>query len=200
MGGAGSVGGPQITDVSLEKVLLSAAEINGIMNSTRMRVSGSSQRMSDNSDAVFDIDCLGAIYGAEEVVYQGSGWTDVRDQVLQEPGSDNDHWVEQIAVLYPSAAKAQKFVDESRDVWDECAGSSIDIDKEGVDSTWDLAGADTGGAILTQNSTQRYAGGWGCQHALTSTGNVVVEAWACSHAIGSEARTIVEEMVRKATG
>jgi len=64
---------------------------------------------------VSDPDCLGAIYGAEEPVYAGSGWTAMRDQVAREPGEENEHWVEQTAVLYPSAEKAQKFFDENKE-------------------------------------------------------------------------------------
>ncbi len=57
--------------------------------------------MTDSSDKVSDPDCLGAMFGAEEAVYKGSGWTAVRDVVAREPEDDNDHWIEQTAVIYP---------------------------------------------------------------------------------------------------
>lgn len=189
---------PTLEKSDLGRVLLSVGAINGVMDATGIRVTASSEDMSDNSDVVSDIDCLGAIYGAEEMIYQGSGWTAVRDEVLQEPVSSNDHWVEQIAVLYPSAQKAQKFVDDSRTIWQHCAGSSIDMDNGSVTSTWDIKDADVSGAVLTQTSTQRHAGGWGCQHALTNASNLVVEAWACSDSIGDEAHAIVSEMLKNA--
>ena len=86
--------------------------------------------MTDHSGEVSDPDCLGAIYGAEEPVYAGSGWTALRDQIAREPGEDNEHWVEQTAVLYPSAEKAQKFFDESKSSWQRCAGYSVSVDDE----------------------------------------------------------------------
>lgn len=201
--GAGK-GTPVPTDVpplkksDLDRVMLSAGEINGIMDTTGIRVSASAEEMSDNSDAVSDLKCLGAIYGAEENVYKGSDWTDVRDQVLQEPLTDNDHWVEQVAVLYPSAEKAQKFVDDSRTTWQRCSSKPIDVSNADVDATWDLEDADVSGSVLTQTSTQRDADGWSCQHALTNASNLVVEAWACSDSIKGEAHSIVSEMLKNA--
>ncbi|WP_435406390.1 sensor domain-containing protein [Mycolicibacterium rhodesiae] len=189
---------PTLTESDLDRVLLTAGEVNGIMGATGIRVTGSSQNMSDNSDGVSDVDCLAAIYGAEQLVYQGSDWSALRDQVLQEPTADNEHWVEQIVVLFPSAAKAAAFVEKSRTTWQKCGGTSIDIDNSDVHSTWKIDTADVSGEILTQVSTQRNAGGWGCQHALTSASNVVVEAWACSNSITDEARTIAADMIKNA--
>ncbi|MCI4675245.1 sensor domain-containing protein [Mycolicibacterium litorale] len=197
-GGSTRAGGPKLEKSDLEHVLLTAGAVNGIMDATGIRQTRTSEEMSDNSDAVSDIDCLGAIYGAEEKVYKGSDWTAVRDEVLQEPVSDNDHWVEQIAVLFPSPDKAQKFVEESRTTWKKCEGSSIDIDNDEVHSTWDIGDADTAGEILTQSAEQRDAGGWGCQHALGTASHLVVEAWACSNSIGDEAGSIATEMLRNA--
>jgi hypothetical protein len=187
-----------LAETDLDRVLLSAGEVNGVMNATGIRVTASAQSMSDNSDGVSDVDCLGAIYGAEELVYDSSGWTAVRDEVLQEPTADNAHWVEQIAVLYPSPEKAKTFVDQSRTTWQKCGGTSIDIDNSDVHSTWKIDKADVSGDILTQASTQRNAGGWGCQHALTSAANLVVEAWACSNSISDEAKSIASEMLNNA--
>ncbi|WP_431235765.1 sensor domain-containing protein [Mycolicibacterium psychrotolerans] len=189
---------PTLTESDLDRVLLTAGEVNGIMDATGIRMTASSQNMSDNSDGVSDVDCLAAIYGAEQMVYQGSDWSAVRDQVLQEPTSDNAHWVEQIAVLYPSSEKAMAFVDKSRTTWEKCGGTSIDIDNSDVHSTWKIDTADVSGDILTQVSTQRNAGGWGCQHALSSASNVVVEAWACSNSIADEARAIAADMIKNA--
>ncbi|GAY17201.1 sensor domain-containing protein [Mycobacterium sp. shizuoka-1] len=192
------VGVPRLEESDLEQVLLSAGAVNGVMDATGIRVTASTENMSDNSDGVSDIDCLGAIYGAEQLVYDGSGWTAVRDEVLQEPTSDNEHWVEQIAVLYPSADEAQRFAEGARATWEKCGGTSIDIDHSDVHSTWKIGQADVSGEILSQHSDQRNSGGWGCQHALASASNLVVEAWACSNSIDDEAERIVAIMLENA--
>lgn len=189
---------PQLTKSDLGRVLLSVGAVNGVMDATAMRVSASSEDMSDNSDRVSDLDCLGAVYGAEELVYHGSDWTAVRDEVLQEPSTDNDHWVEQVAVLYPSTEKARKFFDTSKAMLKRCGGTSIDVDNSESTSTWNVDEADVSGTVLTQTSTQRNADGWGCQHALTTAANLVTEAWACSYQITDEAKTLVTEMLKNA--
>lgn len=201
-GGQAPVDVPKLSESDLERVLIRASAINGIMGAHGMEVVASSEDLSDNSDVVSDRECLGAIYGAEKLVYGGSDWTAIRDQVVQEPNDDNHHWVEQIAVLYPSAAKAQNFVEESKSAWQQCAGRSVDIDNGDLHSTWDLgdfrAEEQKSGLILTQLTEQQDAGGWGCQHALTSASNVVVEAWACSNGIQDEAASIAAQMQKNA--
>lgn len=201
-GGPVPVDVPQLSESDLERVLIRASAVNGIMGAHGMEVVASSEELSDNSDVVSDRDCLGAIYGAEKLVYGGSDWTAIRDQVVQEPNDDNEHWVEQIAVLYPSAAKARNFVEESKAGWQQCAGRSVEIDNGDVHSTWDLgdfrAEERKTGLILTQLTEQRRAGGWGCQHALTSASNVVIEAWACSNGIQDEAAAIAGQMQKNA--
>ncbi|WUI27233.1 sensor domain-containing protein [Mycobacterium sp. NBC_00419] len=197
-GGVSPANLPELKESDLGRVLLSDGEINGIMGATGIRGGGSTEEMSDNSDAVSDLDCLGAIYGAEELVYKGSDWTAVRDEVLQEPTGDNEHWVEQIAVLYPNSDKAQTFLEQSRSTWSTCENTSIDIDHDEVHSTWDIGPADTGGDVLTQSAEQQDAGGWGCQHAMAAGANLIVEAWACSDSIGDEAKSIVTTMLQNA--
>ena len=199
---AGPIEQPQLKELDLNRILLTAGAINKIMDATGMRVAATSEQMTDNSSAVSDRDCLAAIYGAEQLVYAGTDWSAVRDQVVQEPDDDNHHWVEQTAVLYPSTAKAQEFVESSKKVWQPCSGRSIDIDHGDVHATWDFgdfrAEEPKSGLILTQITTQRKAGGWDCQHALTSTSNVVVEVWACTNGIQDEAQTIAEQMQKNA--
>lgn len=195
---AARVDAAPLTENQLDDVLLSIRDINEIMGSDTMEVTGELDEMVDHSGDVSEPDCLGAIFGAEEPVYGDSGYTAVRDQVSREPDEDNAHWVEQTAVLYPSADRAQRFFDNAASMWESCAGTSISID-DGMDSyTWqieDLSATDT---VLTQITTQDDADGWECQHALSTVTNVVVEAWACSYGAGNEAADIAGQMVDNA--
>lgn len=195
---AAPVDAAPLTENQLDGVLLSIRDINEIMGSDTMEVTGELDEMVDHSGDVSEPDCLGAIFGAEEPVYGDSGYTAVRDQVSREPDEDNAHWVEQTAVLYPSADRAQRFFDNAESMWESCAGTSISID-DGMDSyTWqieDLSATDT---VLTQITTQDDADGWECQHALSTVTNVVVEAWACSYGAGDEAADIAAMMVDNA--
>ena len=79
---------PALDESKLDDVLLSIGELNGIVGSTQMTITVELEEMSDHSAEVSDPDCLGAIYGAEDLVYAGTGWTAMRDQVAREPDED----------------------------------------------------------------------------------------------------------------
>ncbi|KUI34566.1 hypothetical protein AU197_07185 [Mycobacterium sp. IS-1590] len=197
-GQAGRVDVPELTAAKLDDVLLTIGELNGIMGSTTMKVTSELEEMTDHSDDVSDPECLGAMYGAEGPVYAGSGWTDVRDQVAREPGDDNNHWVEQTAVLYTSAEEAQRFFDKSRGAWEGCANSTVVVGSSGDSYLWELSEVRTDDTMITQATTQQDADGWACQHALSTASNLTVEAWACSYSIGDEAATIAQDMLANA--
>ncbi|WP_283605881.1 sensor domain-containing protein [Mycolicibacterium poriferae] len=193
---AGPLDVPLLTESQLDGLLLSIGELNGIMGSTQMKVTSELDEMTDHADEVSDPDCLGAVYGAEEPVYAGSGWTAVRDQVAREPNDDNEHWVEQTAVLYPAAENAQGFFDDSTATWQDCANSAIGVgDGEYL---WQLGDVENDDNLITQLTTQEGADGWACQHALSLVSNVTVEAWACGYAVSDEAAEIVTAMVDNA--
>lgn len=189
---------PELTAATLDDVLLTIGELNGIMGSTTMKVTSELEEMTDHSDNVSDQECLGAIYGAEGPVYAGSGWTDVRDEVAREPDDDNNHWVEQTAVLYTSAEEAQRFFDKSGAAWEGCANSTVVVGSSGDSYLWELSEVRTDGKMITQVTTQLDADGWACQHALSTASNLTVEAWACSYSIGDEAATIAQDMLANA--
>jgi hypothetical protein len=189
---------PALDESKLDDVLLSIGELNGIVGSTQMTITVELEEMSDHSAEVSDPDCLGAIYGAEDLVYAGTGWTAMRDQVAREPDEDNDHWVEQTAVLYPSAEKAQKFFDDSKSVWEDCAGNAISVDDADASYLWQIDEVAVEDTMLTQLTTQEEADGWACQHALSVVSNLTVEAWACGYSITDEAATMAGDMVANA--
>ena len=195
---AGPVDAPPLNESKLPDVLLSIGEINTIMGSRTMEVTGELAEMTDRSADVSDADCLGAIYGAEEPVYAGSGWTAVLDQVAREDTEDNDHWVEQTVVLYPSADKAQKFFDDSKSTWQDCANYAVSVDDDGTSYMWQLKDVTVEDTIVTQFITQDDAHGWGCQHALSPASNVIIEVWACSYNVGDEAVSIATDIVANA--
>ena len=111
------------------------------MGTKNLEVTSEMDEMTDSSDKVSDPDCLGAMFGAEENVYDGSGWTAVHDLVAREPEEDNEHWVEQTAVLYPDADNANKFFEKSKSTWQKCAGTSLAVDDQDSSSLWEFGDA-----------------------------------------------------------
>jgi hypothetical protein len=189
---------PKLDGSALDKVLLSIDEINDIMGTTDLEVTSDIDDMTDSSDKVSDPDCLGAMFGAEEAVYKGSGWTDVRDVVAREPDEDNDHWIEQSAVIYPEAGNAKRFFEKSRSIWEKCADSSLAVDTEDTSSLWEFEKVTAGDGLITQIATQEDADGWGCQHALAAASNLTAETWVCAYNLGDEAATMAIDIVNKA--
>jgi PknH-like extracellular domain len=189
---------PELGESALETVLLSIDEVNEIMGSTQMEVTGELDEMTDSSDKVSDPDCLGAMFGAEERVYDGSGWTAVRDLVAREPDDDNDHWVEQTAVLYPEARNAKRLFEKSKSIWDQCAGSSIAVDTEDTSSLWEFGDVTADDGLITQVARQEDADGWGCQHAMAVVSNMTAETWACAYSLADEAAAMAVDIVSNA--
>jgi hypothetical protein len=190
---------PKLDESALDKVLLGIDEVNAVMGTTDLEVTSDIDEMTDSSDKVSDPDCLGAMFGAEEAVYKGSGWTAVRDIVAREPEDDNDHWIEQTAVIYPEASNARRFFEKSRSSWEKCAGSSLAVDTEDTSSLWEFDEVIAGDGLITQMATQEDADGWGCQHALAAASNLTAETWACGYVLADEAATMAIDIVNNAS-
>lgn len=194
--GAGPLNVPLLQEPQLDDILLTIGELNGIVGSTQMKVTSEMEEMTDHSADVTDPDCLGAVYGAEEPVYAGSDWIAVRDQVAREPDEDNDHWVEQTAVLYPAAANAQGFFEDAQAIWQDCANDAIGVGDG--DYLWQLEDVEVGDTLITQLTRQEGADGWACQHALAVVSNLTAETWACGYSITNEAAEIANGMIENA--
>lgn len=190
---------PRLDESALKKVLLPIDEINDILGTTDLEITSDMDDMTNSSDKVSDPDCLGAMFGAEEAVYKGSGWTAVRDIVAREPEEDNDHWVEQTAVIYPQAGNANRFLEKLRSIWEKCARSSLAVDTEDTSSLWEFGDVSGGDGLITQMATQEDADGWGCQHALAAASNLTVETWVCAYSVAGEAATMAVDIVNNAS-
>ncbi|MEV3904984.1 sensor domain-containing protein [Mycobacterium sp. NPDC050551] len=193
-------GAAELQEAELDAVLLPIAELNSTVGATDMEVTSDSEEMGDHVDDVSDPDCVGAIFSAEESVYADSEWTAMRDQVAAEPGDDNEHWVQQTAVLFPSDMQAQDFIDESRSLWDSCAGDAIAIGAGATTYLWELQEVRDAQGVLAQTSSQEDSGGWSCQHAISAVSNVVVETWACGYTISDQAVDVATALMANVGG
>ena len=130
---------PRLEESALDKVLLPVDEINDIMGTTDLEVTSDMDDMTDSSDKVSDPDCLGAMFGAEEPVYKGSGWTAVRDIVAREPDEDNDHWIEQTGGDLPAGEQRQRVLREVEiDAGRSAPGRRLAVDTEDTSSLWEF--------------------------------------------------------------
>lgn len=187
-----------VEERDLDEILLTPDELDQLLGTLAMEINNEIAEMTDDSSDVSDPDCLGTVYTAEEPVYEGTGFTAVLTRLASEAGDDYEHWVEQTAVVLPSAEAAEKFVDESERTWNGCAGSTVSVyDGEGWHD-WELMDVVRNDGIVSQVSENADFGDWQCEHALTAASNVVIEVSACSEQITDEATTLVTKMVAKA--
>jgi hypothetical protein len=187
-----------LQESQLDDVMLSVGQLNGIVGATELKIVVDKQEMSDNAEAVSDPDCLGSIFGAEDLVYRSSDWTAVRHQVAREPGDANQHWIEQTVVLYPTEKLAKDFVAAATSSWRDCSGFSVAVDDQATSSIWLIDDVSVRDDLVTQVVAQEDSDGWECQHALTSVANLSTEALACAFGIDDEAVDVVDALVANA--
>lgn len=185
----------------LDDILLDDDELNDLLRATQIEVTDDIDEMTDDADDVSAPECIGALYTAEVPVYEDTGFTAVLTRLASEPDDDYEHWVEETAVVVPSAEAAENFVDDSAKQWDDCAGRTVSI-SDGEDwYDWELGEVVTegaGGGVLSQKSTAVDSVVWECEHAVAAASNVVIEASVCAERIGDEAMTLITEMIAKA--
>jgi len=193
-GDAGGPDGPRSGDLSA--TLLSAEEINSIMGSEDIEVVESTDELVDHSAGISDPACLGTLYNAEEFIYDGSGWTELVDEILTQQVDDPDSWVEQTAVRFSSADEASEFYETSKSQWQECVGQQVSVYDGDYEFTWEFDGLTVSDTTISQSALQLDSDGWTCQHAMAAVSDAIVEASACGMALDEEAVTIVEALAK----
>ncbi|MET0701998.1 MAG: sensor domain-containing protein [Mycobacterium sp.] len=185
---------PGDPDSPLERFLLSVDDINTVMGTNDIELAGSANDLSDHRNDISDPQCLGALYNAEEAVYEKAGWTDVVDQVLTEPEDDSSHWVEQTVVQFPSAEAAQDFFDSSFTQWTDCIGKTVMVDDGDYEFNWQFEGISSVDGTISQTARQIDSDGWACQHALGAVKSYILETSVCGLALKDEAVSIVDRL------
>jgi PknH-like extracellular domain len=195
---------PKITAAQLNSVLLTAARINTVMGASHMQAGDVIQKMANESASVVPGNCIGALYTAENATYGGSDWSGVSDQALQQQSaaenSDVGHYyVDQTAVIFPSAEKAQAFFNTSASNWKSCEQQPVTVTNGEVQTHWSFRNFSQTKTKIVQSRTQDSDNSWGCQHALSTVSNLVVEVVACSLQANDQASQIADEMIANAT-
>jgi hypothetical protein len=191
-------GPPLLTPMKLDGAMLSMGDLNSIVGSTDMTIEYRGSQMSNDSTVVDNADCLAVTHVAQALVYTGSGSIAVRDEMAYDP-DPMDHWVQQAAVLFGSAERAQTFLRESQTRWERCTGQTIRMQGE-PPGTWRPEAVNVQENLIAQYSSQiDGAEGWGCQHVLATAINLIVETQACGHSVTDQAVTMAKRMIAQAT-
>jgi serine/threonine kinase PknH len=177
----------------LDTILLSPADVATIMGLPDIEIKDQTQQLRPPSGSLSNLECLGAFEPIEESVYTGSASRAVRGQLLRT--SDSDFRVQQAAVAFPSAEKAQAFVTASADKWRACAGKSVTMTTD-RDRVFHWTFGDVAGAppTITQVRTPADASRPACQRVLSAVSDVVLDVEACAMGVTDQASRITQKM------
>ncbi|WP_242660643.1 serine/threonine-protein kinase PknH/PknJ [Mycobacterium kubicae] len=173
---------------NIGSVLLPPEAVSRVVGAANLQIK-STQGMSDNSGLVTPFACVGVVFGADRKVYGNTGFDAILDQTLT-PGnysynSTGPTEVEQTAVVFPSAQKAQEVLASSQVQWQACAAGKVGYRVPGTNGEvgWDF---DMGSVrlqddILTVSMAgiNHESGDSACQQALGIRANVIVGARTC---------------------
>lgn len=193
---------PTFPASNIDALLLTPAEITALSGGAftgdpsstpgSVELLSSSQGTSDNTRTVDPPECAGVIYGAEQQVYENSGFEAIRNQTLGKTISDIDDLVEQTAVVFPTARAAQAILASSTTQWQQCAlghptayssesSVSQDLGYERGFGWYFTSVTDTAGLITLRMSAVDNLNGSApaCQVAMGSRDNVVIKVKTC---------------------
>jgi hypothetical protein len=185
---------PPLADTALPGLLLSPDQVNTAMGATGMTVTETHFAMSDDSATMAPKECLAVDGSAQAQVYDGSGYTAVRDQSLQE-GDNFTHYVKQALVLFPFAKQAGAFFTASAQQWPACR--QYTHTQSG--SLWAVGPISNTNGTLSTTATQQNANapGWGCGRALAARNNVLIDVNTCSASPADSAVNIATQIAAK---
>lgn len=121
---------PLVPESAADGLLVAPDQVNVIVGQSLEEVSTSSGPF-DSSGSLNRPNCSGAIYPIESRVYDPTGYTAIRESLLQTPaGSPSNYMVDQAVALLPSAERAEQMRADSEQQWQDCAGNSLTIINE----------------------------------------------------------------------
>lgn len=176
---------------ALDGLFPTIGDVNAVMGTT-MTPHESFTATRDHRDLLPNLNCLGIWEVGEKAIYDPSGFTAIRGQVLRDPDTANwNSLVVQAVVSYPAADAANKFFADSADRWSHCSNHVVNMTQSGrsqITLTFgSLTKTDTELTMIMSSSD----GGVSCQRALAVNNNIIIDISACGHTISDQANSIV---------
>lgn len=183
-----------IVEREIDPLPLSPEQINAAMGAKDMAVTRRRLAMSDDSATMQPRECLAIDGSAQAKVYEGSGFTAVRDEAFND-GDNFTHFAEQAVVLFPIAKQANAFFTASAKQWPACRHyTHIQSGSE-----WTVGPISNENGMLSTVATQENAKapGWACGRALAIRNNVIIDVNTCSENPGASAIDIANQIAAK---
>lgn len=179
---------------ALDGLFPTIGDVNAVMGTT-MTPHESFTATRDHRDLLPNLNCLGIWEVGEKAIYDPSGFTAIRGQVLRDPDTANwNSLVVQAVVSYAAADAANKFFADSADRWSHCTNHVVNMTQSGrsqITLTFgSLTKTDTELTMIMSSSD----GGASCQRALAVNDNIIIDISACGHTISDQANSIVSKI------
>ncbi|OBK46775.1 sensor domain-containing protein [Mycobacterium sp. 1081908.1] len=186
---------PPILTPRLGDLLLSAGDVNSVGHTRGMTLRTPIAKMGHAEDLVSNPSCLDAYSPIQAAAYQGSNWTAVQGQILDDAASPADpikHALVQALVAFRDADSAQQYFGQAKPRWSACANRPLTVNRPGRSPVrWtfgDLAATDSTLSIL---QTEEGGGGFACHRAMGLANNVIIDALWCGTDTSNQAGQVV---------
>lgn len=177
----------------LDALLLDAGQINTIMGAQNMQASKPMPEPAQPASTLSNPDCLGALTAAQAPTYASSGFTALHWNAVKEPGAV-EHYVAQAVAVFPDAAKANAFVQNSAAQWESCAGQAVTTSSGDSHITWTIGTPSGTPPNITLSESREDVKGWTSQRALRAESNVVIDISASGYHITDQGSQIAEKI------
>lgn len=184
---------PPILPQHLADLLLSENDVNTIGHTTAMAVRQPVSRMFHDETVVSNTSCLDIYSPAEATVYQGSNWTAMQGQNLDDTGPRGaQHALIQALVGFRDADSAHRFFSQAKKRWSDCANRSLTVTPPGHRPvTFTFGDVHASETTLTATQTQLDSDGFTCQRAMGLANNVIIDILWCGFDTTGQAGDIV---------
>ncbi len=190
---------PAAAAPDLSGVLLSLDEVKTIMKTPGLveteSTGGGSAGTGGKQPEATPAECLGAVAPGIDTVYQSSGAIGYKRASFSDPTTAT--MVEQVAVSFDSPAEARRFVAQSRDQWQQCAGKTFSITGSSGSLTWDIGTLSASATRLNLDNTITVGPGVPQYRVLAVQGSVVVDISVVSRDATDEADVIADRILAR---
>lgn len=172
---------PIVTIDALPGLLPDPAVVNNIEGTTSIVLDPDPNGGNAFQDIQTDRpECQGIEHPAMLATLQGSGWMAAHSQVLHEPGKDWNHLITNAVINFPNPRLANDFATKQAQAWARCDGRTLTGNAPSeAPITWSVGTTTNHNGMLSVLLTQEGDPRWGCQRALTTRNNIVVDTRSC---------------------
>lgn len=183
-----------ILPTQMAGLLLSEHDINATAHTTDMAVRTPITRMWHDEDTISNPACLDAYFPAEANAYEGSNWTNLQAQILDDATAPHSarHALIQALISLRDADSAQQFFNQAKARWSGCANHSLTVVlRSHAPVIWNFAELQATDTTLAITQTQADGEGFTCQRALGLANNLIIDTLWCGFDTTSQASDIV---------